>query len=427
MSDAVSVAPASSLRGALHVPGDKSASHRALILSALADGASTITGLSPGQDVAATALVVRELGADVNGDGGVVVVTGPSAGLRASTHDLECANSGTTMRLVAGVVSALVGRHRLVGDASLSRRPMDRVAAPLRLMGADVEGEGPRVCAPLVVTGSAGLRAIEYAVPVASAQVKSAVLLAGLSASGHTTVHESVRTRTTTEEMMRHAGVTVHSVDHEEGRSVTLTPGRPRPTTWDVPGDPSQAAFFAVLGAIHRDAALTILGVDAAPERVGYVDVLERMGARVVLLAGDRGASLTSASADLTATEVTSDEIPSVDEVPVLTVAAAAARGVSAFRNMSELRVKESDRFAASMDLARRLGCRVWDEGDDFFVEGLGSAARFRAVDLDAGLDHRIVMAAAVAGAAGAGATISGASTVASSYPHFFDDLASLQ
>ena len=419
------VAPLARVRGSIRVPGDKSYSHRAVLLAALAEGRSSLRGLSAGADVAATLDAVARLGARVEPEGDRWWVSGPAGGLRASAAALECANSGTTMRLLCGVVAGLAGTHRLVGDASLSRRPMDRVAAPLERMGARVRGEGPSLHAPLVVEGGA-LSGVEYHVPVPSAQVKSAVLFAGLRASGSTTVVESVRTRTTTEDAMREAGLDVAVAPEGPGRRVTLSPGRPNPRAWAVPGDPSQAAFFAVLGAIHEDASLEVVSLDAAPERVGFVEVLARMGARVALHDHGTYHSLSALSSTLVATEVHSHEIPSVDEVPILTVAACAAEGITAFRSMAELRVKESDRFAGSLALARQLGAAAWAEGDDFFVEGLGAARRFAPFTLEAALDHRMVMAAAVAGAAGRGCVIEGADTVASSYPHFFRDLALL-
>jgi 3-phosphoshikimate 1-carboxyvinyltransferase len=420
------VARATKVRGSLAVPGDKSTSHRALMLSALAAGPSVVRGLSPGDDVRATAAILTRLGARIHARGDAVTVDGPEAGLHASADALECANSGTTMRLMTGVVSAIDGSHVLTGDASLSRRPMDRVAVPLGLMGATVSGRGERVFAPLSVRGSSVLRAIEYHVPAPSAQVKSAVLLAGLSAGGHTVVSEDVRTRATTEDMLVHAGLTVHSVEVGAGRVVTLTPGRPQAREWLVPGDPSQAAFFLVLAAVHADAEVEVRDVLVAPERVGYLDVLSRMGAPVSREETTRGATLRGASAQLHATEVHAAEVPSVDEVPILMVAAAAATGVSVFRGVGELRVKESDRFVGSLALARALGCRAWSEDDDLYVEGLGSAGAFATFTLDAGLDHRMAMAAAVAMTAGAGGVVAGSDTVASSYPDFFTDLESL-
>ncbi|MDE3065379.1 MAG: 3-phosphoshikimate 1-carboxyvinyltransferase, partial [Acidobacteriota bacterium] len=360
MSARREVAPAAVVRGTVRVPGDKSASHRALMLSALAAGTSVVRGISPGEDVAATAAIVSQLGARVTHETGLVSVTGSQDGLVASGAPLDCANSGTTMRLMAGVLSAVPGRHTLVGDASLSARPMDRVALPLGLMGATITGRGERVTAPLTIVGSAQLRAIDFDVPVPSAQVKSAILLAGLSAAGHTVVHEALRTRTTTEDMLVHAGVTVHSVDEGAGRTVTLTPGRPGSREWLIPADPSQAAFFVVLGLVHADAEVEVTGVDLAPERTGFLSVLRRMGGRVEVDADGATTSILATSSDLVATEVRASEVPSVDEVPVLVVAAAAARGVTAFRDVGELRVKESDCFAESIRLASALGCRAW-------------------------------------------------------------------
>lgn len=419
--------PVATLRGTLRVPGDKSSSHRALMISALADGASEIIGLSPGLDVAATSRIVEQLGAVRHDHDTGVTVVGPADGLRACDEVLSCANSGTTMRLLSGILSAVPGEHVLTGDQSLSRRPMDRVAEPLTLMGSRVVGQGPRITAPLRIFGTKSLHGIDYRVPSASAQVKSAILLSGLSASGASVVHESVRTRTTTEDMLVHAGVVVSRTDHDAGRSVTLQPSRPVSSQWRIPGDPSQAAFFAVLGVVHPDAIIEVLEIDTAPERVGFVGVLERMGADVALVGAGGGTSLVARSSELRATEIHSREIPSVDEVPILTVAAAAATGVTAFREMGELRVKESDRFASSMQLASILGCRVWSEGDDFFVKGLGSARAFEELAFDVQLDHRMVMACSVAALAGVGGLINGASTVSSSYPNFFDDLAALR
>jgi 3-phosphoshikimate 1-carboxyvinyltransferase len=411
------------LRGTLRVPGDKSTSHRALMISSLASGESTIQGLSPGLDVASTAQIMEQLGATVNVRDDVVTVLGPSNGLHVSGDALDCGNSGTTMRLLAGIVSSIAGEHALVGDPSLSQRPMDRIAVPLTLMGARVQGQGARLSAPLRITGTDALGGIAYDVPMASAQVKSAILFAALGASSPTTVVETVRTRPTTEAMLSRAGVAVVSVDSGEGRSVTLHPGRPLARNWLVPGDPSQAAFFAVLGCIHPDADIEVLDIDSARERVGYLGVLRRMGATMTLRENGTTTSLSVQSSQLAATEIRSSEIPSVDEVPVLVIAAAAADGVSRFRDVGELRVKESDRFEGSLSLATKLGCRAWSEGDDLFVEGLGSAERFLNFEVDAGLDHRMVMASAVAGCAGAGCSIAAAETVSSSYPNFFDDL----
>jgi 3-phosphoshikimate 1-carboxyvinyltransferase len=427
MSDVERVTRLARVRGAVRVPGDKSTSHRALMISALARGESSITGLSHGEDVVATSLILEQLGATRHDEDGVAYMRGTEDGLHPATGDLDCGNSGTTMRLMSGVIGSIPGTHRLVGDASLSTRPMDRIALPLGQMGIEIDGQGPTTTPPLTVKSPERVRALQYHLPVASAQVKSAILLAGLFADGDTRVQEDVRTRRTTEDMLRGAGIAVESRDVGEGREVTISPGRPRRRDWHVPGDPSQAAFFAVLGAIHHDATLEVLSLDASPERVGFVTVLQRMGALVTLTARDSYSVLRTKSSSLVSTEIHSRDVPSVDEVPILTVAACAASGVSAFRAMSELRHKESDRFAGSLNLATLLGCRSWEEGDDFFVEGLGSAERFKDFTISASLDHRMVMASAIAGCAGHGATIEGASSVSSSYPNFFRDLTLLQ
>jgi len=426
VSDPVVLTRATTLRGSVRVPGDKSTSHRALMLSALADGESSIEGLSPGLDVAATSAILTQLGARRR-DEGLVLVEGPSEGLRPSPEALECNNSGTTMRLMAGILSGVAGDHVLTGDDSLSTRPMDRVAQPLALMGATVHGQGPRVTAPLHIRGTSSLQGIAYHVPMASAQVKSAILLAALAATGTTSIVEDVRTRTTTETMLRDAGIEIEVTDLGAGRRVRVVAGRPRTRHWLVPGDPSQAAFFCVLATIHDDADVKVLAIDASPERTGFIGVLQRMGSNLTSRPEGSVTTLEVQSSTLRATEVHAHEIPSVDEVPVLVVAAAAAEGVSAFRGMGELRLKESDRFEGSMTLASLLGCRVWSEDDDFFVEGLSSARAFREFSVDAALDHRMVMAGAVAATAGHGGAVRGAETVSSSYPQFFDDVASLQ
>ncbi len=416
------------LRGAVRVPGDKSASHRALLISALADGLSSITGLSNGDDVSRTKRIIQQLGAEVREQEGGVAVVGPEEGLRGTTEALDCGNSGTAMRLLAGLLSGVPGEHILIGDESLTTRPMARVIEPLQKMGAQIQGRAEGL-PPLQIVGRTDLNGINYEIPQPSAQVKSAILFAGLKSHGNTTVTEAIRTRSTTEDMLRTALVEVVSADTDTGagRSVTLSPGRPMTHHWFVPGDPSQAAFFAVLGLIHGNASIGVVNILSEPERTGFVQVLSRMGGHIQLNAGSQNSSLTLKSSRLVATEILSSEIPSVDEVPALSVAAAAAVGVTEFRDMGELRVKESDRFAGSMELATALGCETWSEGDDFFIRGLGSASAFNSFRLNAGLDHRIVMSAAIAATAGNGGVIDNWETVKSSYPQFFLDLTSIQ
>ena len=422
----VDVAKAKKLKGTISVPGDKSISHRTLLIGAMANGTSHIVGLSEGEDVQATALIVEQLGATRFKTDDGYAITGPAEGLQPFAGDLDCGNSGTTIRLLAGITGAIGGVHHLIGDESLSKRPMDRIAEPLFEMGIHVSGNGPRVTAPLVVEGVDTPRAISYEVPHVSAQIKSAIIFAALRADGPSAVIERVRTRSATEDMLRAAGIKIDSSNVGDGRFITVEPGRPTPQNWRVPGDPSQSAFFAVLGSIHPDAVVTVSSIDDSPERIGFVSVLQRMGADISLTKTQAGSSMEIRSSKLSGTEIHSYEIPSVDEVPALSVAACAATGVTKFTKMGELRLKESDRFAGSMQLAASLGCKVWSDGDDFFIEGLGGTENFANFEIAGGLDHRMVMSSAVAGAAGNGCRIEGAETVRSSYPNFFDDLESL-
>lgn len=427
MSGTVTIEPASALSGVAKVPGDKSISHRALLLSALAEGRSQIEGLSDGDDVRRTGLVISKLGAEVATGAAHVVVEGGRSRLSASGDLLDFGNSGTGMRLAMGLLAGIAGSHHLGGDSSLSSRPMDRVAIPLELMGASISGNGDRRLPPLEVVGGP-LVGIDYEIPVASAQVKSAILLAALSASGPTTVHEPVRTRPHTEEMIAEAGGSIHVVDGPAGRSVTCSPSSIAPRRWVVPSDPSQAAFFVVAGALVRSGEVRVGGLYADATRIGFLDVLERMGARLELERdADGNLGVTSLPSSLHGTEVRSDEIPSVDEVPILAIAAAAAAGETRFVDVGELRIKESDRFARTIELVEAVGAGAHGEGDDIVIEGIGSARGFRAFAFEATEDHRMAMSAAVAGAVGSGAAIGGFSTVESSFPGFLDVLGSLR
>lgn len=433
LPDVVRVAGGSALRGELRTPGDKSISHRVLILGALGEGRTTVRGLSDGDDVAHTMAAVAALGAAVgrsgDGGGGVVTVDGGRHRLQPPPEPIQCGNSGTGMRLLAGLVAGLAGETVLVGDSSLSARPMDRIAEPLGAMGATVAGTGARCLPPLTVKGGQ-LTGVTWTPPVASAQVKSAVLLAGLSAEGETVVREPVRTRAHTEELLAAAGADVSVHDEGEGRTVRVRSGALRPLDLEVPGDPSQAAFWAVAACIVPGSAVTVRSVYAGPERTGFAHVLRRMGADVALSSPSATpagpvADLTARSGPLRGTEVQASEIPSLDEVPVLAVAAACATGTTRFVGMGELRVKETDRLAAVARLVEALGARAEIEGDTLVVHGAG---RLRHGTFDSGGDHRMAMAAAVAAlAAGAGeSTVGGFACVATSYPGFLSDLRAL-
>lgn len=411
------VAPGGPLVGRISVPGDKSISHRVLMLAALADGTSTVRGLSDGGDVACTRRIIEALGADVvdAGDGAISISGGR---LEAVDHPLDVGNSGTGIRLLAGLLAGLPFRSVLDGDASIRRRPMDRVLDPLRLMGASLRGRDGLSLAPLEIRGG-GLRGIEYRLPVASAQVKGCVLFAGLSAEGPTTVLEDRPSRAHTEELMMAFGITLDAGSDGDLRSVTVQPGRPTAFDHDVAGDPSQAAFWAVAASILPGSEVVVANVYAGPARSGFVDVLSRMGADITHdpTTGD----LTVRHSGLTGTVVTADEVPGlVDEVPILAVAAACADGETTFEGVGELRVKESDRLATVESELGRMGADVRVDGDTLVVRG----SALTGAEVDSHHDHRIAMACAVAALVADGpTTIHGWDAVATSYPGFVADL----
>jgi 3-phosphoshikimate 1-carboxyvinyltransferase len=416
------------LVGTLTVPGDKSISHRALLLAALAEGTSTIRGLSDGDDVARTKAALRLLGAGVEDRGPDVVVTGGRSRLRPPPDPIDLGNAGTGMRLLAGVVATLPGTTVLTGDESLRSRPMDRIAAPLGQMGAEVTGQGPRCLPPITVVGGP-LRGIEFTPPVASSQVKSAILLAGIAAEGETVVHEPVATRAYTEEMLAACGAEIEFERVGAGRVVRVRRSPLSPGAFTVPGDPSQAAFWLTGAVLVPGSLVTVDDVQLGIERVGFLGVLRRMGATIEIAEeGDGIGSVTSYTCALHGTVVEAEEIPSLDEVPILAVAAAMAHGTTRFRHVGELRVKESDRLEGTAELVRAFGGDAVVEGDDLLINGLGGPPR--AGRVDARGDHRMAMAAAIAGAAcpafDGDTVIAGWDAVATSYPGFTDDLARL-
>lgn len=410
------------VRDRVRVPGDKSISHRALLLAALADGTSTVAGLSTGQDVARTAAAVQAFGAVVDGQR----ITGGRRRLHGAGHPIDVGNSGTTIRLLSGFCAAFPWLTVLTGDDSIARRPMDRVAVPLREMGAGVEGvdgadgPAPGTFPPLSITGG-GLHGIDYRLPVASAQVKGAVLLAGLGAQGTTVVRETVRTRAHTEEMLAAYGAAVEV--SQDGLTTTVRPSEVRPFELVVPGDPSQAAFWVVAACVVPGSELTVEPVYVGPARAGFLDVLRRMGADIeVEPVGPAEARLHVRSAPLHATDVGGSEIPGlVDEIPVLAVAAAAAEGVSTFRDAGELRLKESDRITTVTAELTALGATVEARLDGMVI--IGGAPLHGGLVRSHG-DHRLAMALAVAGLVARGTTrIEGWEAVATSYPGFEEEL----
>jgi len=415
-----------SLRGRLRAPGDKSISHRALLLAARAGGRSRVRGLSNGEDVRHTLDAITVLGAGAARAGAELFIDGGAGRLREPEAVLDVGNSGTGIRLLAGFVSAIDGLSVLQGDSSVGRRPMDRVAVPLRLMGAQVDGrEGGRF-PPLVVRGG-HLRGIDYTLPVPSAQVKSAVLLAGLGADGPTTVHEPVPTRAHTEEMLAAAGADIEVRTHEAGTSVVLRPSALHATTTDVPADPSQAAFWAVAACITPGSDLILEDVYVGRGRAGFIDVLLRMGARLELQNQDpvrHTADIHVQAGPLVATAVGGAEVASlIDEVPVLAVAAAFASGTTSFSGAAELRVKETDRVATTVELLWALGAEAEPAPDGLSVTG-NAGALLRSGTVDSHGDHRIAMAGAVAALGARGAVrVQGWDATATSYPSFEEDM----
>lgn len=407
------VEPGGPLVGRVRVPGDKSISHRVLMLAGLAEGTSTIRGLSDGDDVACTRRIMEALGTTVAEDGPCTLRVGGRA-LEPVGGTLDVGNSGTGIRLLAGLLAGLPFRSVLDGDASIRRRPMDRVLEPLALMGARVSGRDGSGLAPLTIDGG-GLRGIEYRLPVASAQVKGCVLFAGLSADGPTTVIEDRPSRAHTEELMAAAGIPL--VRETDGllERVTVKPGCPVPFDHDVAGDPSQAAFWAVAASIVPGSEVVVANVYSGPARSGFIDVLARMGADLVHDPGS--GDLTVRHVGLTGTVVTPDEVPGlVDEVPILAVAAACAEGETVFEGVGELRIKESDRLATVESELGRMGADVRADGDTLVVRG-GS---LRGAGVDSHHDHRIAMSCAVAGLVADGpTTVGGWEAVATSYPGF--------
>jgi 3-phosphoshikimate 1-carboxyvinyltransferase len=421
--DRIAITGGRHLAGTVRTPGDKSISHRVLLIGALAEGTTTGRGLSDGDDVARTAAAVSALGASVTRAGNRVSIEGGRNRLRTAAT-IDCGNSGTSMRLLAGIVAGIPGETTLTGDASLSGRPMDRVAEPLSAMGASVTGRGPRQLPPLVVGGTA-LHGIEWTPAMASAQVKSAILLAGLGATGDTVVREAIATRLHTEEMLAAAGADITVEPWGTGRSVRVRASTLQPLDLDVPGDPSQSAFWITAACVLPESRVLVERVYAGGERTGFLRVLERMGASVgAEPRGEGAADLSAAHSPLVGTVVDAAEIPSLDEVPILAVAAAAATGTTVFHDVGELTVKESDRLAATVALVEALGARARAEGEDLVIEGAGSIGA-GPLHFDSRGDHRLAMAAIVA-ALGRGGVVEGVRSVGTSYPGFLDDLETL-
>ncbi len=409
--------------GVVRPPGDKSISHRVLMLAALARGKSELTGLLTGADVRSSARVLRQLGVDVSTirQGATVQVTGKR--LTPHAARLHCGNSGTTARLILGILAGQKFSATLTGDASLRRRPMRRVTEPLKEMGADIKERGDGL--PLTIRGGK-LRGLTYRSPVASAQVKSAILFAGLTGGVPVTIREPYRSRDHTERLFAHLGLGIH----ERDGAIVFEPfsASTIPTfQLSVPGDASSAAFLIAAAVLAEGGELTIENVGVNPTRIGFLVVLERMGAHVERVnlrdeGGEPVADLLVRPAGLKGTEVTAAEVPTlVDEVPVLAALASRARGATVFREVGELRVKESNRLELVAANLRAVGAKAEARGNDLHVEGSVAPPKGR---VETASDHRLAMAFAVLGTLPrANVRLSEKRSVAISYPNFFRDL----
>lgn len=433
------VRPGPPITATVLVPGDKSISHRSIMLGALSDGVCEIDGFLASEDCLATMGIFRQLGvridvtppsAEDSRPGALnVVIHGTRGVFTAPTQPLDCGNSGTTMRLMSGILAAQPFRTELFGDASLSRRPMVRVAEPLSRMGARLSGQGEKMCPPLVIDGGS-LQPIHYTLPVASAQVKSAVLLAGLFCEGETRVTEPVPSRDHTERMFAHFGVELR----REGKDLFLRGGqRPQARAFTVPGDISSAAFWLVAAASRPGAELWVRGVGLNPTRTGILKVLARMGATVeekieTSGGGEPAGSIRVRGAQLRATVIGGAEIPTlIDELPVLAVAAALAEGTTIIKDAHELRVKETDRISVVAHHLRAMGVTVREREDGMEIDG-PSVLRAPEAPLPTHGDHRIGMAFAIAGLNAVGETvIDHAECIDTSYPGFARELARFQ
>ncbi len=418
----------SGLRGTVTVPGDKSISHRAVLFGSIAKGITRVEGFLQGADCLSTISCFRRLGIDIENEAGIVTVHGKGLhGLQAPTEVLDCGNSGTTTRLISGILSGQKFPVTLTGDASIQKRPMGRIIKPLTQMGAQITSERGDGCAPLHIQGGS-LHGIHYQSPVASAQVKSAILLAGLYAEGETAVTEPTLSRNHTELMLKGFGADISS----SGTTASIRPvSELYGQEITVPGDISSAAYFLAAGSLIPNSEILIQNVGINPTRAGIVTVCNAMGADLTLLnervvSGEPVADLLIRTSQLKATTIEDAIIPTlIDELPVIALMACFAEGTTVIRDAAELKVKESDRIQVMVDNLTAMGAHVEGTDDGMIIEG---GHPLHGAVVDSHLDHRIAMTFAIAGKLASGETeITGAECVNISYPTYYQDMAMLQ
>ena len=415
------------LRGTIRVPGDKSISHRSIIFGSLATGETKVYDILRGEDVLSTIQVFRDLGVSIQDDGDVIRIQGVGfQGLQAPTAPLDMGNSGTSIRLISGVLAGQDFSVTMVGDDSLSKRPMDRVAIPLRQMGVEIAGQGDRDCPPLHEKGTRQLQPIHYRLPVASAQVKSALIFAALQAEGESTIIEKEKTRDHTEDMIRQFGGEIQV----DGKTIRIQGGQEfQGQEVIVPGDISSAAFWLVAGLILPDSVIKIENVGINQTRTGILDVIQEMGGDLTIEDRDEkavSASLTVKTSSLKGIRIDGELIPRlIDELPIIALLASQANGQTVIADAEELRVKETDRIQVVADSLNAMGANVVPTEDGMIITG---PTPLHGADLETFGDHRIGMMAAIAAllVSEGNVMLDRAEAINTSYPSFFEDLETL-
>lgn len=415
------------LKGTIRVPGDKSISHRSIIFGSLAKGETKVYDILRGEDVLSTIQVFRDLGVSIQDDGDVIRIQGVGfQGLQAPTSPLDMGNSGTSIRLISGVLAGLDFAVTMVGDDSLSKRPMDRVAIPLRQMGVEISGQGDRDCPPLHEKGTHQLQPIHYRLPVASAQVKSALIFAALQAEGESTIIEKEKTRDHTEDMIRQFGGEIQG----NGKTIRIQGGQEfQGQEVIVPGDISSAAFWLVAGLILPDSVIKIENVGINQTRTGILDVIQEMGGDLIIEDRDEkavSASLTVKTSSLKGIRIDGKLIPRlIDELPIIALLATQASGQTVIADAEELRVKETDRIQVVADSLNAMGATVVPTEDGMVITG---PTPLHGADLETFGDHRIGMMAAIAAllVSEGNVMLDRAEAINTSYPSFFEDLETL-